>query len=258
MLSNPDKVKIWDKKQWHRHLQKELIYLPDVRTYSLQVKLLCDIRLLDLIDPHWEYCANDQNVQRFRDRAFFMRHRIKTAFDLTVTEKTDAIALLGRLFERVGLELHITKRVGPRGQQARYYGITQRSFNDPDRLAVLDALTRKYANLTEEFGSQRSASCNNTREVVATENGSQKSAIYINPEQVLATKAVPVSEKTITPTTVSQPSLPARAVEILAHSGEWLRGYFFVGRKGDRCQLADRTGFKGIFVANDEFRFATG
>ena len=258
MLTNPDKAKILDKKQWHRHLQKELIYLPDIRTYSLQVKVLSDIGVLNLIDSHREYCANDQDVQRFRDRAFFMRHRIKTAFDLTVTEKTDAIALLGRLFERIGLELHSTKRIGPRGQQVRYYGITQASFNDPDRLAVLDALTRKYGDLADEFRSQRLASCNNTTEVVATENGSQRSAIDINPEQVVATKAVPVPEKAITPTSVSQPSLPARAVEILTRYGEWLRGYFYVGRKGDRHQLADCTGYRGIFVANDEFRFATG
>jgi len=188
MLSNPEKARILDKKQWHWHLQKPLVYLPDIHTYSLQVKVLRDLEILDLIDPAREYCTNDQDVQRFLSLAIFMRHRLKTAFDLTVTEKSDPIALLGRLFERIGLELHNTRRLGPRGQQVRYYGINQSSFTDPDRLAVLDALTRKYANLTDDFDSQKSASCNNTTKVMATRNGSQRSPDYINNEVVVATE----------------------------------------------------------------------
>jgi len=54
------------------------------------------------------------------------------------------------------------------------------------------------------------------------------------------------------------PTVLGRAVEILTRCGDWLQGYFYVGRKGDRHQLSDRSGFRGIFVADDEFRFATG
>jgi len=238
-----------------------------------------------LIDQQREYCANDEDVQRFFKRAVFMRHRLKTAFDLTVTEKSDALALLGRLFERIGLELRSTRRAGPRGQQVRYYSITETSFNDPDRLAVLDALNRKYANLTDEVGSQKSANYNNTKAVVATENGNQKPAFNLKLEQVLATNTVaepelaklpnptlkgqhlssvplehnlPTDSGTVTPTPPPQPSALGRAVEILTRCGQWLQGYFYVDRKGDRHQLADRTGYRGIFVTDDEFRFAAG
>lgn len=53
-----------------------------------------------------------------------------------------------------------------------------------------------------------------------------------------------------------RPIVLGRAVEILTRCGEWLQGYFYVGRKGDRHQLADRTGYRGIFVTDNEFRFA--
>lgn len=55
--------------------------------------------------------------------------------------------------------------------------------------------------------------------------------------------------------TTASPSIQARAVEILTRAGDWLRGYFYVGRKADRHQLADSTGYRGIFVDANEFRF---
>ena len=46
-----------------------------------------------------------------------------------------------------------------------------------------------------------------------------------------------------------------RAVEILTRCGQWLQGYFYVGSKGDSHQLADPSGYRGIFVGDNEFRF---
>ncbi len=190
MLHNRERVAVLDNKQWRRHLHKHLVFLPDIHTYSLQVKVLSDIGLPKLIDLNREYCAGDEDVQLTLKRAVFMRHRLKTAFDLNVTENTDAIALLSRLFKRIGLELRLTRRVGPRGQQLRYYSITQTSLLDPDRLVVLNALERKYANLSDEIGSQKSDDCNNTSGVMATGDGSHYSAEFINYQEVMTTKTV--------------------------------------------------------------------
>ena len=53
----------------------------------------------------------------------------------------------------------------------------------------------------------------------------------------------------------SSPSMPARAVEILTRAGDWLQGYLYLGRRGEQHQLADGSGYRGIFVDDDEFRF---
>ncbi len=57
---------------------------------------------------------------------------------------------------------------------------------------------------------------------------------------------------------MTMPNVLGRAVEILTRCGEWFKGYSYVQRKGDLHQLADPTGYQGIFVTDDEFRFATG
>ena len=65
---------------------------------------------------------------------------------------------------------------------------------------------------------------------------------------------------TLPPDTKSHPPQATgllRAAEILTRSGQWLQGYFYIGQKGDFHQLADGTGYRGIFVGDDEFRFAT-
>ena len=57
----------------------------------------------------------------------------------------------------------------------------------------------------------------------------------------------------------ANPIAPGRVVEILTRcGGQWLSGYFYVGRKGDRHQLADSTGYRGIFVSDNEFRYSAG
>ncbi len=192
MLTNPDKAQILDAKQWRWHLGKLQVFLPDIHTYSLQVKVLRDVGILDLIDPEREFCAKDEEVRSFLGRAMFMRHRLKTAFDLTVTAKTEPVRLLGMLLQRVGLGLKGTKREGKREEQLRYYKIDHTSFADPDRLAVLEALTQKYDTLSDESGSQGSADYTTNEPVVSKNFGSQNIPLDINNRDVLATEIEPL------------------------------------------------------------------
>jgi hypothetical protein len=53
------------------------------------------------------------------------------------------------------------------------------------------------------------------------------------------------------------PNVLGRAVEILTRCGEWFKGYSYIQPKGDRHQLEDPTGYRGIYVSDDEFRFAS-
>ena len=147
MLMNPDKTKALDQKTWRYHLGKCLVYLPDVRTYSLQVKVLQDLNISRYIDSDREYCYTDSDIQQFMSRAYAMRHQINTAFNLTVTRETEPMRFLHLLLKRIGLGLGQTKRVREAKEQIRYYAVSRESLNDPDRVAVLEAFDRKYQDL---------------------------------------------------------------------------------------------------------------
>jgi rhodanese-related sulfurtransferase len=67
---------------------------------------------------------------------------------------------------------------------------------------------------------------------------------------------LPIDSEVSTSTPKPQPDALLQAVEILTRCGQWLTGYFYVGRKGDCHQLQNRNGYRGIFVTDDEFRFA--
>lgn len=163
----------------------------------------------------------------------------------------------------------------------RYYKIAQASFNDPDRLSILEALTRKYTDLSDESNSQKSDSHTPTNPVLSKDFGCQNMPIDINSRDVLATEIEPleplpnieISQPPATEIEVNAesrfvPVVPEvgpiswggglRAVEILTRTGDWLRGYFYLGRRDKRHRIADSGGYRGIFVDENEFRFVDG
>ncbi len=142
-MQNPDKVKVLDEKTWRSHLSQLMVYLPDIRTYSLQVEVLRELLEPELLTPGIELCNDSQPLKRLMQRALGIRRRLKVAFDLHVHKDSDPIKLWGKLLEKVGIE---TKFVARR-DNVRYYGICEVSFNDADRVAVLAALNRKYRDL---------------------------------------------------------------------------------------------------------------
>ncbi|MBD1837220.1 plasmid replication protein, CyRepA1 family [Coleofasciculus sp. FACHB-501] len=153
MLGNEDKTQELDRREW-RHKLKQfsqgIAFIADIRTYSAQVKTLKDVGLLSLIDPERDYTATDADVQEFLQRAYFMRHRLYTALNVTVTSKTDAIDLINRLLKKVGLRLVCDRKSG----DTRYYRLDQEQLLDPDRISVLDALSRKYAEIHNQQASE--------------------------------------------------------------------------------------------------------
>lgn len=153
-FKHPTKTAILDRRNWRRHLAKIQIYLPDVKTSSLQVDTLKALGVEKFLDPSIEYCASDDLVQQFMRTALDQKHKVKAAFDLTVTEKTDPTQFLGRLLKRIGLKTQLTRKEGGRDEQVRYYRTDQATFNDPDRLNVLASLCLKYEALSDDFYPQ--------------------------------------------------------------------------------------------------------
>ncbi|WP_013321021.1 plasmid replication protein, CyRepA1 family [Gloeothece verrucosa] len=174
---NPDKTKILDLREWLDHLWQFVngaVYLPDIRTYSFQIKVLQDIGLFESIDlknPDKEYSGDDEGIQEVLRLARKFSRSINTAFNFKVTLQTKPIQFINRLLNRVGLHLKFERQV--KGRQ-RFYRLALDKFNDPDRIAVLDSLNRKWEQLGSEsdsWASQRKpVEINNTDESCDPQN----------------------------------------------------------------------------------------
>lgn len=152
-MQNPEKVKILDRREWLEHLWKfaeGTVYLPDIRTYSFQVKVLRDLRLFDVINlncPKQDYCTDAPAIRQLLGRARKLYKSINIAFNLKVTKQTKPIQFINHLLSRVGLRLKYHKQLK---SGRRLYRIDLESLNDPDRLAVLESLTQKWLQLGSE------------------------------------------------------------------------------------------------------------
>jgi hypothetical protein len=154
-----------DRREWLDHLWQftdGTVYLPDIRTYSLQVKVLQDIGLFDAIDldnPEQEYSQEGEAIQQLLKRARRRSKAIYTAFHLKVTSKSKPIQFVNRLLGRVGLRLKFHRQIA-KGE--RFYRIDLQQLNDPDRIAVLDSLTQKWEQGSSQPPQQQPVEINNT------------------------------------------------------------------------------------------------
>ena len=150
---HPEQVKVLDRKAWLDHLWQfshGVVYLPDIRTYSLQVQVLQNIGFFQVIDldcPEREYCGEEEAIQEMLRKARKFSRTLYTAFNLKVTKKTKPIQFINHLLKRVGLHLKFHRQIA-KGQ--RFYRIDLDKLNDPHRQAVLDSLSQKWGQLGSE------------------------------------------------------------------------------------------------------------
>ncbi len=153
---NYEITKILDKKEWLYQLGKfadSVTYLPDVKTYIVQVKLLKDLGILDLIDlnnPEKDYSSNDIEIKRILLRAKKRRKLLRYCFNLKITEKTKVIQFINHLLKRIGLHLKFHHQSPKGAKGVRFYRLDIDKIQDSDRLAVLQALTTKWSHLDSE------------------------------------------------------------------------------------------------------------
>ncbi len=122
------------------------IFLPDIRNYTIMISELKALGVLELINLEnpIEISKDDPKVIEFMKRADFRRYSIYTNLGLTVTQKTDPMRFIDRLLQRVGLGLICTRTEKVGDSKTRYYSINKALYLDPDRLAIMDALDRKF------------------------------------------------------------------------------------------------------------------
>ena len=183
---HPQQVKVMDRKAWLDHLWQfshGVVYLPDIRTYSLQVQVLQNIGFFQVIDldcPEREYCGEEEAIQEMLRKARKFSRTLYTAFNLRVTKKTKPIQFINHLLKRVGLHLKFHRQIA---KEQRFYRIDLDKLNDPHRQAVLDSLSQKWGQLGSESdcweSQQTPVDINNTGSCCDTQE-SQQPLVNIN------------------------------------------------------------------------------
>jgi len=157
-LQNYEVTKILDSREWQTQLgnfSQGVMFLPDVKTYGVEVKLLKDLGILELIDPsniEHEYSNRDLLIKKILLRAKKRAKHLRYCFNLKISEKTKAIQLINHLLKQIGLNLKYHHQ-SSKGE--RYYRLDRTKIEDLDRLAVLKALNTKWSNLQSKSNSLR-------------------------------------------------------------------------------------------------------
>ncbi|NQZ65068.1 plasmid replication protein, CyRepA1 family, partial [Crocosphaera sp.] len=147
------------------------IFLPDIKNYTIMIEELKalgvlelinlespviggvtgDASLVRLVENPIEISKDDPKVIEFMKRALFRRYSIHTNLGLTVSQKTDPMRFIDRLLQRVGLGLICTRTEKVGDSKTRYYSINKMLLHDPDRLAIMESLDRKFLGEDNSF-----------------------------------------------------------------------------------------------------------
>ncbi|MGB5592882.1 MAG: plasmid replication protein, CyRepA1 family, partial [Crocosphaera sp.] len=146
---HPEITKEIDLGHYVRKLQQfsqGTIFLPDIKNYSIMIEELKALGVLDLVnlEKPREISKHDPKVIKFMEEAYLRRYKTYTNLGLTITKKTDPMRFIHRLMQRVGLGLTCTRTEKVGDSKTRYYSLNKGLFNDPDRLAILKSLDRKF------------------------------------------------------------------------------------------------------------------
>jgi hypothetical protein len=147
---HPEITKILDRKEWINNLQRftnGVVYLPDIKTHSLQVNVLKDLELFKVIDlncPEKEYSNVDIEIKRLLYRARTHSELLRLTFNLKVSAKTKPIQFINHLLKRLGLYLKFHHQSS---KGMRFYRLDKDLLNNPERLLILESLTAKWSTL---------------------------------------------------------------------------------------------------------------
>jgi hypothetical protein len=154
---HPEVAKALDKKEYRYRLKQfadGVAYLPDIKNLTSQVKVIQDIGFFDLIDPNdgdREYRADDNDVQAFMTRCLMNRYKLNRALGITVTAKSEPMALM----ERIGKKVDITfksRQYRTGGDRQRVYSLDLESTPKIDREKILNSLAKKHAEIIKPEG----------------------------------------------------------------------------------------------------------
>jgi hypothetical protein len=149
--SNFEAVKSLDTDHWLRNLRKFVqgkAIMSDIRSFSPKAKAIRESGVLDFInlqDTEKIYQGDTEDAQKFLLQALKAKDLLQTALNITVTPKSEPIAVANRIISKVGLCLNKVTR----SKKDNRYRLVLDLVNDPDRLAVLTALELRWQKSLE-------------------------------------------------------------------------------------------------------------
>lgn len=268
MLRHPEVQAKLDRNAWAKHLSLPLVMPQDIRAYSQKLKVLTELGLLELLEPDKVFSADCPEVIKLMRlaKSKSMATKLQNALGVTVTSKTDSISFLRQIFKRVGSFLYCIKRTRtPDGKQKRFYKIKEDYWTDPDRLAVLEAIDRKYTPLMNSM-CQSSVPVAETYTTQAIDPCQHSTiGVYINSECWHTQKTISSADEnnqeqtanSSSPTVLAAPTrsvipvqlswgvglvMPGTIVECLGRAGRWTIKYC----TGVVAKICDRYGQEEI------------
>jgi hypothetical protein len=154
--TNPQAAKTIDTDRLLSQFKKFIgntTYMADVRTFSPKIEAIQKAGIFELVDlsnPDKIYTGDSDQAQQFLLRALAAKDLLKTAFDINVTQNSPPIALANRILGKMGLKL--TKKT--KAKEDNRYQLSTDCINNPNRVAVLGALDRKWAEKAAQDVSQ--------------------------------------------------------------------------------------------------------
>ena len=158
-LTNPDATLYQDQKEYDHKFRQfaehETVFLPDIKAYGPIVEELIILGILDAIDlsdPDKAYTSDSPELLEFKQKCLFRRNSIKQKLNIGVSKDSNPLHLANRFLEKIGLKLKCVERKREGNTKIRIYKIDQEILNDPDRLAVLNALDSKWGEIQSSEG----------------------------------------------------------------------------------------------------------
>lgn len=254
-----------------RHLAEHLergggkAYSPDLKFITATVEALNKLGITQFLNPDKEFRATDLEVSEFVTRCLQCSRDIKEYLGITIhplAKPMEVVQIilrqkLGITLKCIRQEYTLERDSRGRRKRIRVYKFVPPLDGRQEIFEVwqqrdLEAMERNAALVTPSTADTGADKYIDISDPV-TQGGVSGVA------QTVLSQDMPVSPSVVeSPSSTPKPTVLGRAVEILTRCGQWLSGYFYVGRIGDCHQLRDRSGYRGIKVTDNEFRFVPG
>jgi hypothetical protein len=118
-------------------------FIPDIRSFTPKVQAIRESGVFDFVsleDCDRIYEGHTQQAQAFLNQALKAKDLLQVGLGITVTRKSEPIALANRILSKAGWGLEKVTR----SKKDKRYRLATALVNDPDRRAVLQALDLKW------------------------------------------------------------------------------------------------------------------
>ncbi len=127
-----------------KQFTKGVVFLPDLKAISLVTETIKDIGLVEFLEENLEFSMRSPKLKEFIESCRFKRRDIKTNLGINLTNKTDPVQFIQRLGNKLGLKVKLVRTEKDGEEKIRYYGLDTEALEDRDRLAVLQALEKRF------------------------------------------------------------------------------------------------------------------